>query len=92
MLVNAGRGGHLVESDLLDALGSGQIAAAMLDVAEIEPLPAGHPFWSHPCILLTPHVASMTRPETAVAFVLDTIARQRRGEPLPGLVDRGRGY
>jgi glyoxylate/hydroxypyruvate reductase len=92
MLVNAGRGGHLIETDLLDALASGQIAAAMLDVAETEPLPSGHPFWSHPGIILTPHVASMTRPESAVGFVLDTIARHRRGEPLPGLVDRGRGY
>lgn len=91
-LVNAGRGGHLVEADLIAALETGQISAAMLDVAETEPLPAGHPFWTHPGILLTPHVASMTRPETAVAFVLDTIARHRRGEPLPGLVDRVRGY
>jgi glyoxylate/hydroxypyruvate reductase len=91
-LVNVGRGGHLVEADLLDALERGVLSGAVLDVAEQEPLPAGHPFWSHPRILLTPHIASMTTPETAVEFVLDVIARHRRGETLPGLVDRQRGY
>lgn len=92
MLINVGRGGHLVQEDLLAALDSGQIAAAMLDVADPEPLPPGHPFWRHERIILTPHIASMTNPETAVRFVLDTIARHRRGETLLGLVDRARGY
>jgi glyoxylate/hydroxypyruvate reductase A len=91
-LVNVGRGGHLVEADLIAALERGTLSAAVLDVAEQEPLPAGHPFWSHPGILLTPHNASMTTPETAVEFVLDTIGHHRRGESLPGLVDRERGY
>ena len=91
-LVNCGRGGHLVEADLIAALDSGQLGAAILDVADQEPLPAGHPFWRHPRILLTPHIASMTRPSQAVDFVLDTIARHRRGETLPGLVDRDAGY
>ena len=91
-LLNVGRGGHLVEADLITALDSGMLSAAVLDVAEPEPLPAGHPFWSHPRILLTPHIASTTKPETAVDYVLDTIARHRRGEELPGLVDRNRGY
>jgi glyoxylate/hydroxypyruvate reductase A len=91
-LVNVGRGGHLVEADLLDALARGVLSAAVLDVTEPEPPPAGHPFWSHPRILLTPHNASMTAPETAVEFVLDTIGRHQRGEALPGLVDRTRGY
>ncbi len=92
MLVNVGRGGHLVQDDLIAALDGGHIAAAMLDVADPEPLPEGHPFWRHEKVILTPHIASMTHPETAVRFVLDTIARHRRGEPLPGLVDRSRGY
>lgn len=92
MLVNVGRGGHLVQEDLLAALDGGQLSAAMLDVADPEPLPAGHPFWRHEKVILTPHIASMTHPETAVRFVLDTIGRHRRGEPLPGLVDRSRGY
>ena len=91
-LVNVGRGGHLVADDLIDALDRDVLSAAVLDVAEPEPLPAGHPFWSHPRILLTPHNASMTIPESAVDYVLETIARHRRGETLPGLVDRERGY
>lgn len=91
-LVNVGRGPHLVEADLLAALDSGALSGAVLDVTDPEPLPAGHPFWSHPRILLTPHNASMTSPDTAVDFVLDVIARHRRGEELPGLVDRRRGY
>jgi glyoxylate/hydroxypyruvate reductase A len=91
-LLNAGRGGHLIAADLIAALDSGQLSAAVLDVTEPEPLPAGHPFWSHPQVLLTPHNASMTRPESAVDFVLETIGRHRRGEALPGLVDRTRGY
>ena len=91
-LVNVGRGGHLVEADLIGALERGVLSAAVLDVAAQEPLPAGHPFWSHPRILLTPHIASTTAPESAVEFVLETIARHRRGEALPGRVDRERGY
>ncbi|QCI62974.1 2-hydroxyacid dehydrogenase [Phreatobacter stygius] len=91
-LVNCGRGGHLVEADLLAALASGQLSAAVLDVTELEPLPQGHGFWTHPKILLTPHIASMTRPETAVDFVLDTITRHQAGQPMPGLVDRASGY
>ncbi|MCA1527027.1 2-hydroxyacid dehydrogenase [Bradyrhizobium yuanmingense] len=91
-LVNVGRGPHLVEADLLAALDSGALSGAVLDVTDPEPLPVGHPFWSHPRILLTPHNASMTTPDTAVDFVLDVIARHRRGEELPGLVDRRRGY
>ncbi|OPZ00190.1 glyoxylate/hydroxypyruvate reductase A [Bradyrhizobium sacchari] len=91
-LVNVGRGPHLVEADFLSALDSGALSGAVLDVTEPEPLPAGHPFWSHPRILLTPHNASMTSPDTAVDHVLDVIARHRRGEELPGRVDRTRGY
>jgi glyoxylate/hydroxypyruvate reductase len=91
-LVNVGRGPHLIEADVLAALDSGALSGAVLDVTEPEPLPAGHPFWSHPRILLTPHNASMTSPDTAVDFVLDVIGRHRRGEDLPGRVDRARGY
>ena len=92
MLVNAGRGGHLIQADLLEALDSGQLSAAFLDVADPEPLPPGHPLWAHPKIMITPHVASMTQPETAAAFVLDNIQRHRRGLPLKGAVDRLKGY
>jgi len=92
LLVSVGRGPHLVEADLLAALDSGALSGAVLDVTDPEPLPSGHPFWSHPRILLTPHNAAMTAPDTAVDFVLDVIARHRRGEELPGRVDRTRGY
>jgi glyoxylate/hydroxypyruvate reductase A len=91
-LVNAGRGGHLVEADLLAALERGQLVAAVLDVCEPEPLPPQHPFWQHPRIWLTPHVASMTQPGTAVEAVLENLRRHAAGLPLEGLVDRARGY
>jgi len=91
-VVNVGRGGHLVEADLLAALDSGQLSAAVVDVLEQEPAPADHPFWAHPRILMTPHVASMTQPETAAPRVIENIRRFERGEPLLNVVDRARGY
>jgi glyoxylate/hydroxypyruvate reductase A len=91
-VINVGRGGHLVERDLLQALDEGQIADAILDVCDPEPLPPGHPFWTHPKVVLTPHIASMTQPETAAAVVIDNIRRHREGLPMNGLVDRARGY
>lgn len=91
-LVNAARGGHLVQDDLLEALANGQIEAAMLDVTDPEPLPAGHPFYTHPAILMTPHVAGITRTDTAVIALIDNLRRLLRGEPLMGEVDRSRGY
>lgn len=62
-LVNAGRGAQLVQDDLLAALESGQIASAVLDAFVEEPLPAAHPFWHHPRITVTPHIATRTGPE-----------------------------
>jgi glyoxylate/hydroxypyruvate reductase A len=91
-LINAGRGGHLVADDLLAALDSEHLSAAVLDVTDPEPLPADHPFWRHRQVLLTPHVASSTDPATAAHFVADAILRCRTGAPLPGLVDRAAGY
>ncbi|SDH98258.1 2-hydroxyacid dehydrogenase [Paraburkholderia phenazinium] len=91
-LINTGRGGHLQQDDLLEALDSGQLSAAVLDVADPEPLAADHPLWRHPRVMLTPHVASMTQPDSAVEVVLDNLRRHREGEPLIGLVDRARGY
>jgi glyoxylate/hydroxypyruvate reductase A len=82
----------MVEADLLEALDSGQLSSATLDVCEPEPLPAGHPFWDRPDIVLTPHIASMTQPAGAVEAVLDNIRRHQAGQPLIGLVDRNRGY
>lgn len=91
-VVNVGRGPHLVDADLLAALDSGQLSRAILDVTEPEPLPSEHPFWTHPRVFVTPHVASMTQPETAAPILLENIRRHRRGEPLVGVVDRRRGY
>ena len=91
-LINLGRGGHLDEQSLLDALDSGRLSAAILDVCEPEPLPEAHAFWRHPRILLTPHIASVTRADTAARIVLENIRRHRRGEPLRNVVDRVAGY
>jgi glyoxylate/hydroxypyruvate reductase A len=91
-LINVGRGPHLVDADLLDALDSGRLFRAILDVTEPEPLPPEHPFWTHPRVFLTPHVASMTQPETAAPILLENIRRHQRGESLRDNIDRSRGY
>jgi glyoxylate/hydroxypyruvate reductase len=91
-LVHAGRGPQLNHEDLISALDSGQLCGAMIDVTDPEPLPAGHPFWSHPRILLTPHVASVTQPHSAAKAVIENIKRLRAGLDPTGLVDRSRGY
>jgi glyoxylate/hydroxypyruvate reductase A len=90
--INAARGGQQVEKDLLEALASGQLAGASLDVFQQEPLPPESPFWDHPRVLLTPHVAAMTMAPTAVAQVIANIRRFERGEPLQNTVDLVRGY
>ncbi|MHA3737221.1 2-hydroxyacid dehydrogenase [Pseudomonas sp. Eth.TT006] len=91
-LINMGRGGHLVEADLLEALDSGQLSGAVLDVVQDEPAPAEHPFWRHPQILLTPHIAAMTQPESAFAVLLENIRCFERGEAMTGQIDRDKGY
>jgi len=91
-VINVGRGGHLVEEDLLASLDSGHLRAAVLDVCEAEPPPARHPFWNHPKIWLTPHIASTTQPKSAVEAVLANLRRHQRGEAMEGLVDTRRGY
>jgi glyoxylate/hydroxypyruvate reductase A len=91
-VINAARGGHLVEGDLLAALADGHVAGAALDVFADEPLPPDHPFWHHPRIAVTPHVASVTHARTAVRSLADNIARLERGEAPLHRVDRGRGY
>lgn len=91
-VISAGRGGHMIEEDLLAALDSGHIAGATLDVFHSEPLPVEHPFWTHPKITVTPHVASITNPFTASTQVADNIRRIQQGEALIGVVDRQRRY
>jgi len=91
-VINVGRGAHLVDNDLLDALESGQISSAVLDVVSTEPLPKNHAFWEHPGILITPHIASMTQPETAAYVLLDNIRCHQTGGLIKGRVDANRGY
>ena len=90
--INGARGGHVVDADLISALDSGQLSSAALDVFRTEPLPSQDPLWSHPKVLLSPHVAAPTHAHTAVAEMAENIRRFERGEPLPHLVDRTLGY
>ena len=92
VVINAARGGHLVEADLLEALATGRLSAATLDVFDEEPLPAGHPFWTHPKITVLPHIAAQTHAATAAKAVTDNIRRFRNGEKLWHVVERERGY
>ena len=91
-LVHVGRGPQLVTDDLLRALDSGHLREAILDVTDPEPLPANHPLWTHPHVTLTPHIASMTQPDTAIEVVLDNLQNFKLNRPLIGLVDRKKGY
>jgi glyoxylate/hydroxypyruvate reductase A len=91
-VINVGRGAHLIESDLLAALASGQLRGAMLDVFREEPLPAGHAFWRNNRILITPHVAAISDANSGAAVIAANIRRALGGEPLLNTVDRSRGY
>lgn len=91
-LINAARGNHLVEDDLLQAIESGQLSGAALDVFRKEPLPEGHPFWKHPKIQVTPHNASVSKPSSAVPQVLENYDRMKNGKELLNVVDREKGY
>jgi len=91
-VVNVGRGAHVVDLDLIAALDSGQLEGAMLDVFREEPLPSSHPFWRHPKVVVTPHVAAPTIASEVQAQVIENIRRLERGESPLGLVDRDRGY
>lgn len=91
-VINVARGAHLVDEELLALLDSGHLAGATLDVFRTEPLPAGHPFWTHPKVNVTPHTSARTLREETIAQIAGKIAALGRGEPIAGVVDRDRGY
>ncbi|OGB19539.1 MAG: glyoxylate/hydroxypyruvate reductase A [Burkholderiales bacterium RIFCSPHIGHO2_12_FULL_67_38] len=91
-LINVARGAHLVEADLLALLESGHMAGATLDVFRTEPLPAAHPFWTHPKITVTPHTSARTLRDESIAQIARKIGALERGEPVAGVVDTARGY
>ena len=91
-LLNPGRGPLIDDAALIDALDAGQIAHATLDVFRIEPLPADDPYWHHPKVTVTPHIASETRAPWASKTIAENVRRGEAGEPFLYLVDRQRGY
>lgn len=91
-VVNSGRGAQLVEEDLLAALDSGHIAGASLDVFRTEPLPEGHPFWTHPKVQVWPHVSAQTNAESGADQVAENIRRIFAGETPNNVVNRERKY
>ena len=91
-IINVARGAHLVEDDLLAAIERGHVAGATLDVFRTEPLPAGHPFWNHPRITITPHTSARTLRDESIAQIARKMAALQRGDTVAGVVDAGRGY
>lgn len=91
-LINMARGGHVVDEALLAALASGHLAGAALDVFDTEPLPPDHPYWTHPRVHVTPHIAGATNPRTASPGVIENIKRMRAGQALIHTVDPKSGY
>lgn len=92
VVLNPGRGALVDDAALLAALDSGRLSHATLDTFREEPLPPQHPFWSHPKVTVTPHIASETRPSSAARVIVENIRRGENAEPFINLVDRDAGY
>lgn len=92
VIINPGRGPLIDDQALLAALDSGQVGHATLDVFRVEPLPDDDPYWAHPKVTVTPHIAADTRPTSAARVIAENIRRSEAGEPLLHVVDRGAGY
>jgi glyoxylate/hydroxypyruvate reductase A len=91
-VINVARGAHLVDEDLLALLDEGHLAGATLDVFRTEPLPAGHPFWTHPGMTVTPHTSARTLRDESIAQIAGKIRALEQGDPIAGIVDPVRGY
>jgi glyoxylate/hydroxypyruvate reductase len=91
-LINLARGMHVNEDDLLEALDTGKLGFAMLDVFAQEPLQAEHPFWRHPRVMVTPHISAATLIDESALQVAEKIAALEAGQTVTGLVDMQRGY
>lgn len=91
-IINAARGRHLVEEDLIEAIDEGIISGAFLDVYRQEPLPPDHPFWNHPKIMMTPHIASITNPPAAIPQIFNNLQAAIQGRPLENKVDMDKEY
>ena len=92
VIVNAARGGHQREADIVKALGDGTLAAASLDVFETEPLPESSPLWDIETCYITPHVAAISNESSGVRYFSQVIRDSEAGKPLVNVVDRSRGY
>jgi len=92
VIVNAGRGGHQKEADIVRALGDGTLKAASLDVFEVEPLPQTSPLWDMDNVFITPHIAAASSERTGVAYFSKVIRDFEAGLPLPNVIDQQRGY
>lgn len=92
VILNPGRGTLIDDDALLQALDAGHIRHATLDVFRIEPLPVDHPYWAHPAVTVTPHIAADTRPASAARVIAENIRRNEAGETMLYLVDRNAGY
>ena len=92
VIINAARGGHQREADIVQALGDGTLGAASLDVFEVEPLPQNSPLWELPNCYITPHIAAISNETSGVRYFSAIIKAHEAGEPLINVVDRSRGY
>lgn len=92
VVINVGRGEHLVEADLLKAIDDGKVAKASLDVFSQEPLPEDHPFWARPEITITPHISARTLRDATLEQITGKIRAHHAGQPISGIVDIDRGY
>ncbi|MBQ4877446.1 2-hydroxyacid dehydrogenase [Pseudoalteromonas luteoviolacea] len=92
LLINVARGQHLNEQDLIEALDKEVLGGAVLDVFDTEPLPKTHPFWNHPKVIVTPHIAAVTNLNTVVAQIAENIRACIAGLPIKNTVDVNKGY